>query len=189
MVVQLQLRGLRARANVPPDARWRACLRSRGGLEYAGSREAPAGDRAGALMGRPTVLDDLVAQRICAAIAEGNTRRCAAQAAGVSVSALKEWMQRGRAGREPYTSFLAKLEKADAEAEAKAVKVITDAALSGTWQSAAWWLERRRRNTWRRPAQEQERPDTSADVTKCSDEQLLAAVEAARVLREKKGAA
>lgn len=33
--------------------------------------------------GRPTKLDNLTAKRICEAIALGNTRRCAATAAGV----------------------------------------------------------------------------------------------------------
>ena len=94
--------------------------------------------------GRPTKLDDLTAKRICDAIATGNTRRCAAEAAGISYAAVKHWVQRGRAGEEPFAAFLARLQKADADAEAKAVKVIVDAAQGGTWQAAAWWLERRR---------------------------------------------
>jgi transposase len=103
-----------------------------------------------AATGRPTKLDDLTAKRICDAIATGNTRRCAATAAGVSYATIKQWVRRGRAGEEPFAAFLARLEKADAEDEAKAVKGIVDAAQAGTWQAAAWWLERRRSDRWAR---------------------------------------
>jgi transposase len=90
-----------------------------------------------AATGRPTKLDDLTAKRICDAIATGNTGRCAATAAGVSYATIKQWVRRGRAGEEPFAAFLARLQKADAEAEAKQVKVIVDAAQASTWQAAA----------------------------------------------------
>ena len=128
-----------------------------------------------AATGRPTKLDDLTAKRICDAIATGNTRRCAAEAAGVSCTAIKQWVGRGRAGEEPFAAFLARLQKADAEAEAKAVKVIVDAAQSGTWQAAAWWLERRRSGRWARRetsgAEERARRD-DARLRAMSDEEL-----------------
>jgi transposase len=129
--------------------------------------------------GRPTKLDDLTAKRICDAIATGNTRRCAATAAGVTYTTIKHWLQRGRAGEEPFAAFLARLEKADAEAEAKAVKVIVDAAQAGTWQAAAWWLERRRSDRWARRettgAEDRTRRD-DARVRAMSDDELRSTV-------------
>jgi transposase len=129
--------------------------------------------------GRPTKLDDLTAKRICDAVATGNTRRCAATAAGVSYATIKHWLQRGRAGEEPFAAFLARLEKADAEAEARAVKVIVDAAQAGTWQAAAWWLERRRSDRWARRettgAEERTRRD-DARVRAASDDELRSSV-------------
>jgi hypothetical protein len=125
--------------------------------------------------GRPTKLDDLVAKRIYDAVAAGNTRRGAAAMAGVGYSTLKGWVQRGRAGEEPFAALLARLEKADVEAEAKRVKVITDAAEGGTWTAAAWWLERRRPDRWARRetlgAEERARRD-EARLNAMSDDEL-----------------
>ncbi len=102
--------------------------------------------------GRPTKLDDLTGKRVCDAIATGNTRRCAATAAG---------------------------EKADAEAEARQVTVIVDAAQAGAWQAAAWWLERRRSDRWARRettgAEEKARRD-EARVRAMSDDELRSVV-------------
>lgn len=135
-----------------------------------------------AVTGRPTVLDDLKAKRICDAVAAGNTRRCAAATAGIAYATMKLWVQRGKKGEQPYLAFLARLEKADAEAEEAAVKEILVAARDGSWQAAAWWLERRRRQTWRRPDQPREREE---DLSAVDDEKLWEAVEALR--KEKTG--
>lgn len=98
---------------------------------------------------RSNGLDDLVQQKICAAIREGQTRKVAAELAGVSWSSLKNWVARGR---EPgadakYVAFLAAVQKADAEAEAVMVETVRTHAVT-TWQAAAWWLERRRQKTY-----------------------------------------
>jgi hypothetical protein len=119
-------------------------------------------------VGRPTKLDDLLAKRICDSVAAGNTRRCAAQAAGIAYSTLKEWVRRGDEGEEPFAAFLARLEKADGEAEERHVRNIETAAARGSWQASAWWLERRRRYSgWRRPAPlatlTERRPTLAAD--------------------------
>lgn len=141
----------------------------------------------GVVMARPIELDDLKAQRICAAIAAGNTRRCAAAAAGVSVDSLITWVRRGRSGEEPFAAFAARVQKADAEAEEAKVKVIGDAAEDGSWQAAAWWLERRRRRTWRRPPMEQA-PSQDTDYSQLTDAQLEQALTAAQELRKKAAA-
>lgn len=102
------------------------------------------------MSGRPTKLDDLRAKRIIDALRCGNTRRAAAKTAGIASSTMREWCRRGRQGEEPFSAFLASLKKAEAEAETAQVEIVLGAARAGTWQAAAWWLERRRPQ-WRSP--------------------------------------
>lgn len=56
--------------------------------------------------GRPCKLTTAAALRIVAAVARGKNRIEAATAAGVGASTLFRWEQRGRAGVEPFASFL-----------------------------------------------------------------------------------
>jgi transposase len=94
-------------------------------------------------VGRPTKLDDLVAKRITDAIAAGGSRSAAAEAARVHRSTLMLWLARGRKGEAPYSDFLDRIRKAEADAENEMVVVVREAAKKN-WCAAAWWLERRR---------------------------------------------
>jgi transposase len=94
-------------------------------------------------MGAPSKLDDLVAQRIVAAVEVGAPWYMAAAAGGIAPSTLREWKQRARDGEEPYAAFLARLQKAEAAGAVAMLDVIQNAAREGTWQAAAWTLERR----------------------------------------------
>ena len=94
-------------------------------------------------MGRPTKLTPEVQKTICDLIANGNTRECAAGCAGVGASTLWQWMR-------DNAEFAEAIEKADAQAEARMVLVIEKAAVAGTWQAAARWLEARRAREWQR---------------------------------------
>lgn len=100
------------------------------------------------MTGRPTMLDDLRARRIFDAVEAGATRRAAAEAAGISRSTLQEWIARGKQGDMVYVDFADRIKKAEAVAENEMVGVVRDAAKKGTWQAAAWWLERRRPKTY-----------------------------------------
>jgi len=117
-------------------------------------------------MGRPTLLDDTIAHRICAALAAGNTRSTAARAAGIGWSTLKTWLARGRHGEEPFAAFLAQVKKAEADGEAELVATIR-AGATRTWQCAAWLLERRFPRRWAR----RDLPEPKS-VEKLSDEEL-----------------
>lgn len=124
-------------------------------------------------MGRPTKLDDLVAKRICNALAGGNAQATAARAAGVGVSTLKEWLSRGRKGEEPYADFLDQVKRAEAAGEVELVATIR-AGATKTWQCAAWLLERRFPRRWaRRDPPEKKAPE---DLDKLSEEELTARV-------------
>jgi hypothetical protein len=139
---------------------------------------------AGGLMARPTSLDDLVRKRILDAARRGNTRECSAVLGGVDVSTLRRWVRRGRDGEEIYARLLDDLELAEREAEDEMVQLVRSGA--ERWQSAAWWLERRRRGTWRRPPQEKPTEVEERDLGQASDEELEAAVRAAQELRARR---
>jgi transposase len=93
------------------------------------------------MRGKRRALTPELQRTICEAIEAGNTRECAAGMAGVSERWLHEHMAKN-------AEFAAAIARADAVAEAHHVKVVQRAARSGSWQAAAWWLERRRPQVW-----------------------------------------
>lgn len=100
---------------------------------------------------------------IAGAIAAGNYQETACGLAGISVSTLHNWLERGRKGgnrktERPYVEFLEAIKKAEAAAEASRIKLITNAAIED-WKAAAWYLERRFPDRWGR------RERVQADVT------------------------
>ena len=99
-------------------------------------------------MARPSKLDDLTEKRVLDAVREGNSYENAARVAGISETTLHNWRARGERDEEPYVGFLVRLKKARGEAEAASVAIVRTAATSGTWQAAAWWLERREPAHW-----------------------------------------
>lgn len=94
-------------------------------------------------MGRPTKLDDETADRICEAVSLGSPLYLAARAGGIDPETLRAWKARGRKGEQPYSAFLGRLKVAEAVGVTAALTVIRKAASEGTWQAAAWILERR----------------------------------------------
>lgn len=105
---------------------------------------------------RPKLLDADVQRTLTAAIRAGATHDAAAAHAGIDRATFYRWMDRGRTEREriaageepnpdetPYRDICDAIEKAHADAEIRNIAVIQNAAAGGTWQAAAWWLERR----------------------------------------------
>ncbi len=81
----------------------------------------------------------------------GLTHERSAQLAGINVRTFYLWRQKGLAGKAPvYVRFVQALKKAEVEGEAAAINEIVKAAKSGTWQAAAWLLERRHPDRWAR---------------------------------------
>lgn len=91
----------------------------------------------------------------------GNTIVASAGYAGVDPDTIRNWEARDSA-------FSAAIKEAEAAAEVRNVTIIQKAAQDGTWTAAAWWLERRRHENWKRRQQIEERMD---------DEQLNALIE------------
>ena len=94
-------------------------------------------------MARPTKYTPEVVEAILDALRAGNTRRASVAAAGVSEDSFARWLA-------AYADFADAVRKAEAEAEQRFVRRIERAVEAGTWQAAAWGLERRRRDDWGR---------------------------------------
>lgn len=103
-------------------------------------------------MGRRTKLTPEVQDRVLSAVSAGNYLETAAQYAGIDASTLRRWVVKGEAAgaAEPYRTFCAALKSARAAAEVRSVALIQQAATDGTWQAAAWYLERSYPDRWGR---------------------------------------
>lgn len=92
-------------------------------------------------MGQPLKLNDAIVARIMEATAKGHTRESVAYYAGIDPSTLYRWINLGREGKQPYQSFVRKLERARAEGSLGLLETIKEASRD-QWQAAAWLLER-----------------------------------------------
>jgi len=107
------------------------------------------------MSGRPTSLTAEVQKVILDALRAGNYRSTAAALAGVHRNTIANWFKWAAEGREPYASFMADVEKAEAESEAKLVAEVRNAqaavvGVSGPdlWQARMTLLERRFPHRW-----------------------------------------
>lgn len=113
--------------------------------------------------GRPTLLTPSVQETIVNAVRIGAYLDDAASLAGISRGTLFRWLADGRdaseradAGEELddrsllYRDFCDAVEKARADAMLRNIGIIQTAAQNGTWQAAAWYLERTNPKKWGR---------------------------------------
>lgn len=101
-------------------------------------------------MGRPTDCTPEVIERVVQALRLGHYADTAAAYGGISESTYYLWLKRGAAGEQPYSDFSEAVKEATAAAEMRALARIRQAADGGTWQAAAWYLERRLPGKWGR---------------------------------------
>ena len=104
-------------------------------------------------MGRPTKLTEQTQERIVNAIRAGNYQETAALHAGVDPRTFYRWMERGMSDEpedEDYRQFRQLVERAKADAEVRDLLLVDKAANEGSWQAAAWKLERRSPQRWGR---------------------------------------
>ena len=92
------------------------------------------------MAGRPTTYTIAAENAICEALRAGNTRKAAAEYAGISYDTLRYWEL-------TIPIFASAIKKAAAEHEVFCVATIRD-AMPAHWQAAAWWLERSRPNDY-----------------------------------------
>ena len=115
-------------------------------------------------VGRPSKATDEVFQKITDAVKAGVWIEQAAHLAAIHPSTLYEWVSKGERAREMeeltgepmseqdlrLAEFSESLKRARAEAEARNITLIQKAAQDGTWQAAAWYLERSAPHRWGR---------------------------------------
>lgn len=94
-------------------------------------------------------------QQFCEALNSGLTFVGACDLVGISPQTFHEWMARGEGTHErpstpAFAAFADAVKEARAKRDQRYVKVIEDAALNGTWQAAAWFLERTNRKEFGR---------------------------------------
>jgi hypothetical protein len=96
----------------------------------------------------------------------GNTFATASKAIGVRETHARWWYDQG-AGDDadaPFAAFRLDVDQAEARAESRNVAIVAKAASDGSWQAAAWLLERGYPERWARISQR----DRAADVTQAS---------------------
>jgi hypothetical protein len=76
------------------------------------------------------------------ALRAGNTRKAACHFAAIDQKTFENWLR--------ISDFSQAVQKAESDAEVRMVAQIARAAQDGTWQAAAWWLERRRPDDYAR---------------------------------------
>lgn len=94
-------------------------------------------------MARPTKRTPERQTAILNSLRLGNTRRAAAAFAEISEDTLARWQA-------DDAEFRGAVTKAEADAESRFLGNIAKAAADGTWTAAAWWLERRRHQDYRK---------------------------------------
>lgn len=98
-------------------------------------------------MGVPTKRTDATRATILRALRHGATYKRAAEAAGIHRDTLHEWMRND-------ADFSDDVKKAHGQMMQTALASIEKAAKEGTWQAAAWWLERMYPDEYGRSIQE-----------------------------------
>lgn len=95
-------------------------------------------------MARRTKLTPVVQQRIVGAIKTGATYELAAQFGGITRATLWLWLRKGQdQKRGIYRTFFDEFKSAEAQSCVRALAVVNKSANDGSWQAAAWLLERR----------------------------------------------
>jgi transposase len=127
-------------------------------------------------------------EQITKLISEGNYVEVACSAVGIGKTTFYRWLEAGDSAQSGiFRDFWNAIKKAEAEAETKYTGVIKDAANTGNWTAAAWWLERRYPERWgKRDRLEMTGKDGGPIETKAvSDEQHNRAISAlAHAIRE-----
>ncbi len=97
--------------------------------------------------GRPVKLTEEIIQRFLTAIKLGCPKKDACGAAGIAETTLYKWMEWADSERRDaarYADFRERIKIAEGEATQNWLAIIEKAARDGSWQAAAWKLERRR---------------------------------------------
>jgi len=140
--------------------------------------------------GRTPLLNPDTQDRIVSAVRAGSYLDDAALLTGISYQTLLHWMRQGRDAQTRldtgetltdrdhlYLDFLKAVETARAEAQLRNVAIIQKAANEGTWQAAAWYLERTNPKKWGRHETVEigvsdDRPTTVTEIATLLDQRI-----------------
>jgi hypothetical protein len=114
-----------------------------------------------------TTIDDPKVQKLLLGVRSGTDLETSAHYAGLSVSQVYKWLEIGKLESDRiangekkdtalvfYFDLWGELTRARAESIVRNVATIQTAASNGTWQAAAWWLERAVPNQYGKKATE-----------------------------------
>ena len=126
---------------------------------------------------KPTKLDDERVTALLTALRGGNYFEHACAYANIAPSTAYRWIERGETeqsrlaqGLDPdpqetvYLELCNAIQKARADAIVANVTIVQQAARNGTWQAAAWWLERSMPNQYGRRLQAEVRTTNELDA-------------------------
>jgi hypothetical protein len=104
--------------------------------------------------------------RLIALLVEGNYRETAAQIAGITGCAVRQWMHKAEEEGDPRYQVIARVIRvAEAVAEARAVRAVRSAAKDPRfWAAEMTYLERRHPNRWGRRQEETSGPQVIVHV-------------------------
>jgi len=125
--------------------------------------------------GRPSKYTPEVVERICYSLSQGNTRTTAVTCAGVAMSTFHEWLN-------DFSDFSEAIKRAEEQAIEHYVNVIHTASTQ-TWQAAAWYLERRRKEDFGK----QDKVDITTngkDINGMSVEDMVAELERIQQIKQ-----
>lgn len=84
-------------------------------------------------------------------LSKGHYDNAAAKMAGVAASTLKQWLAKGREQKEGiYYELVKRVDAARDDGESFLVGKVVDAVDAGDWRAAAWILERKYHERWRK---------------------------------------
>jgi transposase len=118
---------------------------------------------------RPPKLDEQTIEDIARLVRVGTPISGAAQTVGISTSTFYSWLERGESTKPadaPYRKFREAIEQARAEGEVLLVQRIQNAAAKGSWQAAAYLLERRYSDNWRKDADHDRQNQSETETQK-----------------------
>ena len=122
---------------------------------------------------KPRALTPAKRRKVVKAVSLGLTRAQQAAYAGISLRTLHRYIAKGREEKGVWSDWVDEMEEAEAQAVARNVALIMKAAHSGTWQAAAWWLERKYPQEYARRTFTDNKTEMSATV-KMSDSECEA---------------
>lgn len=127
-------------------------------------------------MGRPCKCTPETTAKMVEALKKGAYVELAIKYARISKTTHYSWMRMGEKGDPKYRDYYEQITAADSYGGLQALETINAAAANGTWQAAAWLLERRHgyvKPEWK--PREEPREDTTAPKTVEELEDRLAA--------------